>query len=55
MGFSVINGARCCGPHGYYANDVPVEPTTIEEYKILLYIGQVLSVRDMPSSPEDCL
>jgi hypothetical protein len=45
---TVINGAKCCSPHGYYSNDVPVEPTTIEEYKILLYIGQVLGVRDMP-------
>jgi hypothetical protein len=52
---TVINGAKCCSPHGYYSNDVTVEPTTIEEYRILLYIGQVLNVRDMPplQTPDD--
>ncbi len=45
---TVINGAKCCGLHGYVANDVAVEPTTIEEYKILLFIGRILGVTDMP-------
>ena len=45
---SVINGSVCCGLHGYKSNDVAVEPTTIEEYKILLFIGRILSVSDMP-------
>jgi hypothetical protein len=45
---TVINGSKCCGPHGYVANDVAVEPTTIEEYKILMFIGRVLGERDMP-------
>jgi hypothetical protein len=52
---TVINGSRCCGLHGYVSNDVPVEPTTIEEYKILLFIGRLLDARDMPPLrlPED--
>ena len=45
---TVINGSTCCGPHGKVANDVAVEPTTIEEYKILLFIGRILGVSDMP-------
>jgi hypothetical protein len=45
---SVINGSVCCGLHGYTSNDVAVEPTTIEEYRILLFIGRVLGVSDMP-------
>jgi len=45
---SVINGSKCCGLHGYVSNDVSVEPTTIEEYKILLFIGSILGARDMP-------
>jgi hypothetical protein len=45
---SVINGSKCCGLHGYVSNDIAVEPTTIEEYRILLFIGRVLGVNDMP-------
>jgi hypothetical protein len=45
---SVINGSKCCGPHGYVSNNVPVEPTTIEEYKILLFVGRILGAREMP-------
>ena len=44
----VINGSKCCGLHGYVANDVAVEPTTIEEYKILLFVGRILGASDMP-------
>ncbi len=52
---AVINGSVCCGMHGYKSNDVAVEPTTIEEYKILLFIGRILGVSDMPPlrMPED--
>ena len=46
---SVINGSVCCGLHGYKSNDVAVEPTTIEEYRILQFIGRILGVNDMPS------
>jgi hypothetical protein len=46
---TVINGSVCCGLHGYKSNDVAVEPTTIEEYRILLFIGRVLGVSDMPT------
>ena len=45
---TVINGSKCCGLHGYVSNDVSVEPTTIEEYKILLFIGRVLGATGMP-------
>ncbi len=45
---TVINGSVCCSPHGYKSNDVAVEPTTIEEYKILLFIGSILGVKEMP-------
>jgi hypothetical protein len=45
---SVINGSVCCGLHGYKSNDVAVEPTTIEEYRILLFVGRILGVTDMP-------
>jgi hypothetical protein len=44
----VINGSKCCGLHGYAANTVAVEPTTIEEYKILLFLGRALGEGDMP-------
>ena len=52
---TVINGSKCCGLHGYVSNDVPVEPTTIEEYKILLFVGRLLGTQDMPPLrlPED--
>ncbi len=50
-----INGSKCCGLHGYMANDVTVEPTTIEEYKILLFIGRVLGAGDMPRLFTSCL
>ena len=45
---SVINGSVCCGLHGYKSNDVAVQPTTVEEYRILLFIGRVLGVSGMP-------
>ena len=44
----VYNGTVCCGLHGYKSNTVPVEPSTIEEYKILLFIGRRLGMNDMP-------
>jgi len=52
---TVFNGSKCCGLHGYVSNDVPVEPTTIEEYKILLFIGSILGTKNMPPlrMPED--
>lgn len=52
---TVINGSKCCGLHGYVSNEVPVEPTTIEEYKILLFMGRLFGAQDMPPLrlPED--
>jgi hypothetical protein len=44
----VHNGLRCCGPHGSYTNYESVEPSTVEEYTILLFIGRVLGHSDMP-------
>ena len=47
----VINGRQfgfgSCGP-GFANRYVAVEPTTIEEYEILLRIGQALGEKDMP-------
>src|ERR1041384_3742043 len=47
----VINGKKLgfgsCGP-GLANRYVAVEPTTIEEYEILLRIGQALGEKDMP-------
>jgi hypothetical protein len=45
---TVINGSVCCGLHGYKSNDVAVEPTTVEEYRILMFIGRILGVSGMP-------
>jgi len=44
----VYNGTVCCGMHGYMSNTQTVEPSTIEEYKILQFIGRRLGVNDMP-------
>jgi hypothetical protein len=46
----------CAGSlRGYKSNDVAVELTTVEEYKILLFIRRILGVNDMPPVrlPED--
>jgi hypothetical protein len=44
----VANGSKCCSPHGLYTIYQDVEPTTIEEYRILQLIGQVVGTKDMP-------
>ena len=46
---SVLKGFGGIGPQGPYEAKVPVEPTTIEEYSLLLYIDNLLGVTDMPS------
>jgi hypothetical protein len=38
----LINGTNCCGMHGEYANYIPAEPTTIEEYALLLFTAKEL-------------
>ncbi|MGH7151533.1 MAG: hypothetical protein ACREIU_12585 [Planctomycetota bacterium] len=49
----VINGSAfglgMCGP-GWFNRYVPVEATSIEEYRILRYIGGFLGVRSMPEN-----
>ncbi len=52
---AMINGSVCCDLHGYKSNDVAVEPTTIEEFEILLFIGRIPGISDMPlvRMPED--
>lgn len=48
----VINGTKfgfgSCGP-GQANNYVPVQPTTVEEYSILRYLGAYLGVTNMPA------
>lgn len=44
----VVNGSECCSAHGLYSIYQDVEPTSIEEYRILQLIGQVAGTRDMP-------
>jgi hypothetical protein len=46
---NVLKGFGGIGLHGTYEARVPVEPTTIEEYSLLLYIGNLLGVTDMPA------
>jgi hypothetical protein len=41
----VIHGTVCCGPHGRYGKEVPVKPTTIEEYSLLLFIAEQLRIQ----------
>ena len=48
IALKVINGVECCGPHGRYSRYTEVEPTTVEEYAILKYIGVALGI-EMPS------
>jgi hypothetical protein len=45
---NVLKGFGGIGLHGTYEARVSVEPTTIEEYSLLLYIGNLLGVTDMP-------
>jgi hypothetical protein len=45
---NVLKGFGGMSLHGPYEKKVPVEPTTIEEYSLLLYIGNLLGVTDMP-------
>ncbi|MCP4542364.1 MAG: hypothetical protein GY832_35020 [Chloroflexi bacterium] len=45
---AVLKGVGGLGPHGYYPAEIAVEPSTIEEYTILLYIGHVLGDTSMP-------
>jgi len=45
---TVIKGIGGVGPHGFYSKDVPVPPTTIEEYELLRYVGNVLGEGRMP-------
>lgn len=41
---TVIHGFECCGPHGRYGREIAVDPTTIEEYTIILLIGEQLGI-----------
>jgi hypothetical protein len=45
----VITGLSWWGPHGSPANIyVTVAPTTVEEYKLLIELGEAVGQRDMP-------
>jgi len=43
----VLNGTECCGPHGFYSKEFEVEPTTVEEYTLILFIAEQLGVTDL--------
>jgi len=45
----IINGTKCCGPHGNYSIYQNVQPTTVEEYTIILYIAQKLNIHGLNS------
>ena len=45
---SVIKGIGGIGPHGFFSKDIPVLPTTIEEYELLRYFGYLLGENNMP-------
>lgn len=47
-GSRVANGAECCGPHGKVAIFQDVEPTSIEEYRLLEWIGRITGTKEMP-------
>lgn len=44
----VVNGSECCGPHGKVAIFQEVEPTSIEEYRLLEWIGRITGTKGMP-------
>lgn len=44
----VLKGIGGLGPHGPYSAELPVKSTTIEEYSLLRYIGNVLGSPPMP-------
>jgi hypothetical protein len=44
----IILGTECCGPHGDYGREVPVESTTIEEHILLGFIAEQLGVKIPP-------
>jgi len=46
---TVVKGIGGLGPHGFYLKDVPVQPTTIEEYELLKYVGYLLGEKNMPA------
>jgi hypothetical protein len=48
----VLFGTRCCGPHGDYANEIVVDPTTIEEYTLIKYIAEQLNYEIPPIEKE---
>jgi hypothetical protein len=45
----VIKGIGGFGAHGFYSNYVLVEPTTIEEYELLRYIGYLIGTKSLPA------
>jgi len=44
----ILNGTKCCGPClGNYSLEEKVQPTTVEEYTLILYIAENLSIKDL--------
>lgn len=44
----VLNGTRCCTAHGAVSIEETVPQSSVVNYKILLLIGKILKVSDMP-------
>lgn len=44
---TVIKGIGGLGAHGFFSKDIPVSPTTIEEYELLRYIGYLLGEKNI--------
>ena len=45
----ILNGKKCCGPClGNYSLEEKVQPTTVEEYTLILYIAEQLSIKGLP-------
>nr|WP_294946299.1 hypothetical protein [uncultured Mucilaginibacter sp.] len=45
----IVNGTKCCGPHGNYSITQKVKPTSVEEYTLIMFVAQKLGIKDMPA------
>jgi hypothetical protein len=45
----VVNGSKCCSPHGNYSITQKVKPTSVEEYILIAFVAQKLNIKDIPA------
>jgi hypothetical protein len=45
----IVNGTKCCGPHGSYSITQKVKPTSVEEYTLIMFVANELGIKDMPA------